>query len=88
MTYNLKLNEIQASMLSRIIKEEIMKQRKWKKEEKEEEWKNARDYLAANMWELIEQLCEQNPALNYWCPDCMNKTDEEEEELKKVKWKH
>ena len=85
MTYNLKLNEVQASMLSRMLKEEIMQQRKWKEEEKKQKNIKCRDYLAANMWELIEQLCEQNPDLDYWCPGCMNRTDEEEEELKNIK---
>ena len=83
MIYNLKLNEVQASMLSRMLKEEIMQQRKWKEEEGKQ--KSSRDYLAANMWELIEQLCKQNPTLDYWYPDCMNRTDEEEKELKNVK---
>ena len=68
-------------------KEEIMQQRKWKEEEANlyPKHKSSRDYLAANMWELIEQLCEQNPKLDYWLPECMYRTDEEEEELKNVK---
>ena len=87
MTYKLKLNDVQASMLSRMLKEEIMQQRKWKEEEANlyPKHKSSRDYLAANMWELIEQLCEQNPKLDYWLPECMYRTDEEEEELKNVK---
>lgn len=29
--YNLQLNDVQASMLARILKEEIMQQREWRK---------------------------------------------------------
>ena len=79
--YKLELNEIQAKMMSRILKEEIMQQRQWKEEEKDH--KNVRDYLSANMWDLIEQLCSQNVE-EYWLPSCMQRTDEEEDELERL----
>ena len=87
----LKLNEIQSSMLERILKEEIMQQRQWKEEEKKE-FKlpnnstklERRDYLGAQMWDLIEQLCAQKEE-EYFLPGCMYRTNEEEDQLINVK---
>lgn len=79
--YNLNLNEVQAKMLQRMLKEEIMQQRQWKKEGNNKE---IRDYLSANMWDLIEQLCAQGED-EYWLAGCMNRTDEEEDEMENVK---
>lgn len=87
----LKLNEIQSSMLARILKEEIVQQRQWKEDEKNEFHLNKfspklemRDYLSAQMWDLIEQLCAQDEQ-EYWLPNCMKRTDEEEDQLVNVK---
>lgn len=80
--YTLQLNEIQANIMQRMFKEEIEQQRAWK--EKEKAHSEIRDYICANMWELIEQLAKQNVD-EYWLPSCMYMTEEEKEERKNVK---
>lgn len=78
--YNLRLNEVQANMLQRVLKDEILKQRKWELEEKSEYGNSyPRAILSAQMWDLIEQLCSLGVD-EYWEPLCMQRTDEEQDE--------
>lgn len=84
-TIKLEINEIQASLLQRICKEEILKQRMWKEEEISKKYPtDRRDYLSAQMWEIIEQLCSQNIE-EYFLPHCMFRTNEEEVNLDYIK---